>query len=162
MDASAKPCPACASPLKHTTLPLIAGNEPPLRLTVHGMPALACARAHVYFVKPDFALWLMNHLVDEDEATLPAGDATGLLFKAYLCHDCGKPLSAKPDHVHAFNLPLAYAGEPEFRVEVAMPVFRCDACGKEQIHSLGEVRKLTPAALVDAFKGAGIKATGWM
>ena len=158
MDAPAKPCPLCASPLKPTILPLIAGNEAPLRLTVHGMPALACAKAHTYFVKPDFALWLMNHLVEEDEATLPAGDATGLLFKAYLCHDCGKPLSPKPDHVHAFNLPLAYEGEPEFRVEVAMPVFRCGACGKEQIHSLGEVRKLTPAALVDAFRGAGIRS----
>ena len=124
------------------------------------MPALACDKPHLYFVDPEFPLWLMNHLVDEDEPTLPAGDKTGLIFKAYLCHDCGKPLSPKLDHVHAFNLKLAYAGESEFQVEIAMPVFRCSGCGKEQMHSLSEVRKLTPAALVHAFRDAGIKAAG--
>ena len=160
MVAPGKRCPQCDSPLQHRILGSFSGDEAPLRITIHGMPALACDKPHLYFIDPEFPLWLMNHLVDEDEATLPAGDKTGLIFKAYLCHDCGKPLSPKRDHVHAFNLKLAYAGEPEFQVEIAMPVFRCPGCGKEQMHSLGEIRKLTPAALVHGFRGAGIRAAG--
>lgn len=160
MVALGKPCPLCEAPLQLKTLPSFSGDEAPLRLTLHGMPALACDKPHVYFVKPDFPIWLMDHLVQEDAATLPAGDATGLLFKSYLCHDCGKPLAGKADHTHSFNLHLAYEGQGPFRVEMSMPVFRCTGCGKEQIHSLAEVRKLTPAALVHAFKGAGIKPPG--
>lgn len=160
MVAPGKPCPLCEAPLKHRRLPTFCGDEAPLRITLHGMPALSCDKPHVYFVKRDFALWLMNRLVEEDEATLPAGNATGLIFKSYLCRDCGKPLSPKRDHVHAFDLEVTYPGEPGFRVEISMPVFRCTGCDKEQIHSLAEVRKLTPAALVHAFKAAGIKAPG--
>ena len=159
MLQAGKPCPLCHAPLERQVLEPFRGEEPPLSITVHGMPALACGK-HRYFVKPDFPLWLMNHLVEQDEASIPAGDPTGLIFKSYLCHDCGKALSPKRDHVHTFDLDLAYEAEPRFRVEVAMPVFRCGGCGREQIHSLAEVRKLTPAALVRAFKAAGIKAPG--
>jgi hypothetical protein len=37
-----------------------------------------------------------------------------------------------------------------------MPVYKCSACGKEQMHSLKEVRKLTPAAMAHAFEDANI------
>jgi hypothetical protein len=157
MVAPGKPCPLCKTPLQRRILDAVSGDEAPLRITLHGMPALSCDKPHVYFVKPDFPLWLRNHLVDEDEPTLPSGDATGLIFKSYLCHDCGKPLSPKADHLHSFHLKLAYDGEPEFHADLTMPVFRCTGCGKEQMHSLGEVRKLTPAALAHAFQAAGIK-----
>ena len=158
--APGKPCPLCEAPLQPHILSAFSGVEAPLRITLHGMPALECAQRHTFFVKPEFPLWLMNHLVDEDEKTLPAGDKTGLIFKSYLCHDCGKPLEAKPDHTHAFDLPLAFEGGDEFRVEISMPVFRCAKCGREQVHSLQDVRKLTPAALVHAFRGAGIRVAG--
>jgi hypothetical protein len=64
------------------------------------------------------------------------------------------------DNRHSFHLTPGYEGQPRFRVEVSMPVFKCTGCGKEQVHSLAEVRKLTPAALVHAFKAAGIKLRG--
>jgi hypothetical protein len=160
MVALGKPCPLCEAPLQHRILPPFSGDEAPLRITLHGMPVLSCDKPHVYFVKRDFALWLMNHLVAEDEATVPAGNPTGLIFKSYLCHDCGKALSPKRDHIHGFQVPCSYEGQAEFRAEVSMPVFRCTGCGKEQVHSLAEVRKLTPSALVHAFKAAGIKAPG--
>jgi DNA-directed RNA polymerase subunit RPC12/RpoP len=135
------------------------GEEPPLRITVHGMPALDCGK-HRYFVKPDFPLWLMDHLVGEEAPALPAGDPTGLLFRSYVCHGCGKALQPQHDRVHSFDLDLAYPGQPAFRVQLAMPAFRCGGCGKEQVHSLAEVRRLTPAALVRAFRSAAVKAPG--
>ena len=36
--------------------------------------------------------------------------------------------------------------------------YHCTGCGKEQLHSLAELRKLTPAALVHAFQAAGIQS----
>ncbi len=41
-------------------------------------------------------------------------------------------------------------------VDLTMPVYRCSACGKEQLHSLKEIRKLTPEALAHAFQAADI------
>lgn len=160
MLAVGKPCPLCETPLSLKTLPEFSGDEAPLRVTLAGMPALSCGTGHVYFVRPDFPLWLMNHLVDEDESKLPAGDAQGLLFKRYACHDCGAALAPKQDHLHTFRFPVAYKEHSGFTVELSAPVYRCTGCGKEQLHSLAEVRKLTPAALVHAFKGAGIKPPG--
>ena len=158
MAAAGKPCPLCKALLHHRIVDTLAGEEGPLRITLHDMPALSCDKPHLFFVRPDFPSWLLNHLVEEDEPALPAGEARGLVFKSYLCHDCGKPLSSGPDHQHSFPVTLAYEEEPRFRAEISMPVFRCTACGKEQVHSLAEVRKLTPTALVQAFKSAGIKA----
>lgn len=166
MIQAGKPCPLCAgrggesSLLESRHLPDFSGDEAPLRMTLHAMPALQCKVGHTYFVKPDFPVWLMNHLVQEDEAKLPAGEAKGFLIKHYVCGECGKALAAKEDHRHAFRVPVAYPSADAFEVDLSMPVFKCTGCGKEQLHSLAEVRKLTPAALVHAFKGAGIKAPG--
>jgi hypothetical protein len=37
-----------------------------------------------------------------------------------------------------------------------MPVYKYTACGKEQLHSLKEIRKLTPTAMAHAFEAANI------
>ncbi len=155
-----KPCPLCEMPLILRRLTPFSGDEKPLRITLAGMPALACTAPHTYFVEPAFPMWLMNHLVEEDEAKLPAGEGKGLIVKHYLCADCGKPLEAKQDHRHSFRVPMSYKDYAGFEVEISMPVYKCGGCGKEQLHSLRELRKLTPAALVHAFKAAGIKPPG--
>ena len=67
---------------------------------------------------------------------------------------------ARPDHRYSFWFDAAFEGGEAFAVELSMPVFRCAACGTEQLHSLERLRALTPAALVHAFKGAGIKPPG--
>jgi DNA-directed RNA polymerase subunit RPC12/RpoP len=158
--AAGQPCPLCNRALVPGTLPEFSGDELPLSLAVRGMPILACEVPHRYFVNPEFPLWVMNHLVDEDEAKLPAGQAKGFLIKHYVCSECGKELAPKQDHRHSFHVPLKWKEGPEFEVILSMPVFKCTGCGQEQLHSLDEVRKLTPAALVHAFKGVGIKAPG--
>lgn len=160
------PCPLCtdrkvsADVLHATVLPAFSGDEAPLRLGVRGMPALQCAQRHTYFARPDFALWLMEHLLQEAAAKLPAGEARGVLFKHHSCRDCGKALAPREDPRKAFELPVTYPELPPFTVEVSMPMFRCTGCGKEQMRSAAELGKLVPAALVHAFKAAGLKAPG--
>lgn len=158
--AEGHPCPLCQQSLARKNLPAFSGDEDPLRVTLTGMPTLQCPTGHTYFTRPDFPLWLMRHLMDEDEATLPAGEAKGFILKHYVCRECGKNLAPKQDHRHAFHFDVAPDKAPAFGVELAMPVYKCTGCGKEQLHSVEEVRKLTPAALVHAFKAAAIKAPG--
>jgi hypothetical protein len=155
-----QPCPLCESPLGPRRLEPFSGDEGPLRITLQSMPSLGCATGHVYFVDPKFPLWLMNHLLEEDEPQLPAGEGKGFILKQYVCKACGAGLEPKEHHRHTFHVPLGYGDHASFSADLSMPVFRCTGCGKEQLHSLEEIRKLTPAALVHAFKGAGIKAPG--
>lgn len=158
--AAGRPCPLCEAPLAPARLPHFSGDEAPLRVTLRAMPALQCATHHTYFVKPSFPLWLTQHLVTRDEAGLPTARSSGRFFRSYACAACGAKLAARPDHRYSFWFDLAFEGEAPFAVEITMPVFRCAGCGVEQIDSLDRLRALTPAALVHAFKGAGIKPPG--
>jgi hypothetical protein len=125
---------------------------------LHGLPVLTCKSGHKQFVRASFALDLLNHLVEQDEPQLPASDAKGLMFKHYHCQGCGQELQAKPDHRHTFTIDVALPESRAFQVDLTSPVYKCGRCGKEQLHSLKEVRKLTPEALVHAFKEAGISS----
>ena len=160
MAAAGRPCPLCEETLAPVRLPPIAGDEAPMRLTLHGMPAIACATGHTYFAKRDFALWLMDELLEQRLAALPAGVASGLLFRRHACGGCGAPLAALRGERREFRLEVAYPGREAFAVGIGMPAYRCTGCGREQLHSLAELRKLAPAALVHAFKAGGIKAPG--
>lgn len=160
MIAEGQACPLCTQPLGRSTLGEFCGDESPLRITLSGMPALRCTAGHTYFAKRDFPMWLMRHLVDEDAATIPGGIAKGMLFRKHACGACGGELAARQERVHDFGFRLAHPGTEAFDVRLTMPVFRCAACGKEQVRSAEEVKKLAPAALVHAFKAAGIKAPG--
>lgn len=157
--AAGKPCPLCENPLERRALAAVSGDESPLRLTLRGMPVLRCVNGHTYFSKHALPIWLLRRLVDEDVDALPAGEPQGLLFRKYRCA-CGERLATRQERVHSFRIDMSYAEEPAFAVELAMPVFKCAACGKEQVRSREEVRKVAPAALVHAFKAAGIKAPG--
>jgi hypothetical protein len=158
--AAGRPCPLCEAPLAPTRLPHFSGDEAPLRVTLRAMPALQCPTRHTYFVKPSFPLWLTDHLVADDESRLPAARRSGWLLRKYACAQCGASLGARPDHPYSFWFELAFEEQPPFAVEITVPAFRCAACGTEQLDSLDRLRTLTPAALVHAFKGAGIKPPG--
>lgn len=77
-------------------------------------------------------------------------------MKKYLCESCGQALEPKPDHRHTFSINIKLENLDPFGVDLSMPVYKCSACGKEQLHSLKEVRKLTPAAMAHAFEAADI------
>jgi DNA-directed RNA polymerase subunit RPC12/RpoP len=158
--AEGKPCPLCEAPLAARTLPEFAGDESPIRLTLRGFPVFACPAPHRYFVGQKFPIWLLNALLEGELAKVPAGVEKGLLFKKYACGACGAVLPAAGGEPRTFTSSLAWKETPGFTVEVSVPVYRCPRCGQEQARSATELAKLLPAALVHAFKAAGLKAPG--
>lgn len=149
-------CIQCRGETEITAVDAAAGEAKDLKIAVREMPVAACAKGHRQFVRPDFPRLLVEHLMDEDEAKLPAGQETGLLVKRYYCASCGAKLARQPDHRHTFTIDVALAELSPFRVELTMPVYKCGKCEKEQLHSLKEIRKQTPEALAHAFQAAGI------
>ena len=158
--AEGKPCPLCEAPLAARTLHDVTGDEAPVRVTLRGLPVFSCAAPHRYFVGQQFPIWLLNALADGELAKIPAGAEKGLLFKKYVCGGCGTPLPAAAGEPLTFSANLAWKEAPGFSVDVSLPVYRCASCGREQARSGAEVAKLLPAALVHAFKAAGLKAPG--
>lgn len=158
--AQGKPCPLCNSPLSAQALPEVSGDEAPLRLTLRGLPVFTCAAPHRYFVGQSFPIWLLNALLEGELAKVPTGTEKGLLFRKFACGGCGAILPSAANGSRTYSTHLAWKDTPGFSVDVTMPLFRCDACGREQARSAAELAKLAPAALVHAFKAAGIKAPG--
>lgn len=151
-------CPTCKAVLAARTLPEIAGQEGLLGLKVHDLPVLECPNGHRQFAHPDFPLQLLDHLVEQDEARLPASTAKGMLFKQHHCSSCGEKLTEGANEPHTFHLDVTLPELSPFDVELTLPVHRCRHCGHEQLHSLKDVRNRTPAALAHAFKDAEIAA----
>jgi DNA-directed RNA polymerase subunit RPC12/RpoP len=160
MNHAGSPCPLCEAPLAAMQIREASGDEAPMRVTLQGLPILACPAPHRYFVGQGFPIWLLNALVDGELAKVPAGTEKGLLFKKYACGACGAVLPAAGGEPRTFTSSLAWKETPGFTVDVSVPVYRCAQCGREQARSAAELAKLLPAALVHAFKAAGLKAPG--
>ena len=149
-------CNQCHAETRITIVNFADGEDAPLRIRLKEFPLRACPEGHRQFVRPEFPLELLQHLTEQDEPELPAGEEKGLILKKYLCESCHEALEAKPDHRHTFPIEVELEDLDPFGVDLTMPVYRCSACGKEQLHSLKEVRKLTPAAMAHAFLAANI------
>jgi DNA-directed RNA polymerase subunit RPC12/RpoP len=149
-------CKRCRAQTEPARLETAAGKSDSIGITIHDMPVLACPNGHRQFVKQDFALKLVEHLVKEDEAGLPAGREKGLIFTHYHCGACGEELGKDAARRETFALEVSLPDYAPFRVEVTAPLYRCPKCSKEQLHSLEEVRKATPPALAEAFRAADI------
>lgn len=149
-------CKRCRAALQPARLQTAAGKSDSIGITVRDMPVLACPNGHRQFARQDFALRLVEHLVKEDEAGLPAGREKGLLFTHYHCGECGTELGKDAARRETFPLEVSLAGFEPFRVELTAPLYRCPKCSREQLHSLEEVRKATPPALAEAFRAADI------
>lgn len=153
---TAKTCTRCQAETETTVIDATAGEAKPLAIAIRGMPVLACPRGHRQFAHREFPRLLLEHLLEEDEASLPAGDEHGVLFKHFNCGECGAELAPKPDHRHTFTMDVSLPDLAPFKVELTMPVYRCPSCNKEQIHSRKEIRKHTPEALAHAFQASEI------
>ena len=149
-------CNQCRAETKIAIINSADGEADPLRLRLKDFPLRACPEDHHQFVRPEFAAELLLHLTEEDEPGLPAGEEKGLIIKKYLCESCGEALEPKPDHRHTFSIDIELEDLEPFVVDLSMPVYKCSACAKEQLHSLKEVRRLTPAAMAHAFEAADI------
>lgn len=149
-------CDQCRGETEMTVIGFADGESDPLRIRLKDFPLLRCQQGHRQFVRPHFGAELLQHLTEEDEPGLPAGEVKGLFKKQYLCESCGEELEPKPDHRHTFSISVKLEELDAFGVDLSMPVYKCSACGREQLHSLKEVRKLTPTAMAHAFDAAGI------
>ncbi|MCZ7566554.1 MAG: hypothetical protein M5U08_24400 [Burkholderiales bacterium] len=78
-------CIQCRSETEVTAIDAAAGEAETLAIALKEMPVAACARGHRQFVHAEFPRQLVEHLLDEDEAKLPAGEEKGLLRKHYHC-----------------------------------------------------------------------------
>lgn len=153
---SIRRCSICKSETRAAKISLVTGEEAPLAVTVHDLPVLQCPQGHRLFAHEDFPLLLLDHLLEQDEPQLPVSEAKGLLFKHYHCAECGSELGAGTEQSHTFRIDVELPDLAPFEVDVTLPVHRCARCGHEQLHSLKEVRRRTPAALAHAFKAAQI------
>lgn len=155
-EMETRSCDRCRGETEIIISDVVSGEADPLRITLNNLPLLNCVQGHHQFIRPEFGAELLTHLLQEDEPALPAGEEKGLFMKKYLCEECGAELEPKPDHRHTFSIEVPLEGVDPIGIDLTMPVYRCSACGKEQLHSQKEVLKLTPAALAHAFEAAEI------
>ena len=92
-------------------------------------------------------------------AALPEGNEKGMLFKKYSCA-CGAELPAKPERLESFPFELSHAAAPAFKAEIGMPLYRCAACGKEQLRSAKEVQGHTAHVIMSLNDAAGFPHSG--
>jgi hypothetical protein len=83
-----------------------------------------------------------------------------MIFKTHLCGGCGKDLAPKPERRQAFPYELKYEDLAPFKLQIEMPLYKCTACGKEQIHSTKDLHGHATQAMVGIYDGAGFPHSG--
>jgi len=153
-------CPLCEQPIAKSVLGRIAGYEGGLSVAVTGLPVWACAVRHRYFRSRKLAVWLLETLLSESAARIPAGRESGIVFKRYRCSACEAELPKRGAVEAMTAIDMAPKGLPPFQVEITVPTIHCGKCGLAQARSASELQQLVPSALVHAFQSAAIKAPG--
>ena len=77
MTDTYRSCRTCHTATAPSVLGAIEGEEKALKVTLHALTVLTCTHGHRQFLRADLPLDLLDHLVEKDEATLPAGGETG-------------------------------------------------------------------------------------
>jgi len=159
MASKTSRCARCSSACELKTLPPVSGQDGTLKLTLLEMPAMVCSKGHKAPVERDFMLWLIQELRQYSEQ-LAAGREEGLLFKKHLCGACGKDLGAKPERTETFSRELKYQDLAPFRAQIEEPLYKCTACGKEQLRSAKDVQRQVPRAIMGVNDAAGFPHSG--
>lgn len=152
-------CPKCRIDCALTSLPSASAQAGPLKVTLLELPVFACAKNHRLPVHRDFMLWLIQEIRARG-AEVASGKETGMIFKKHLCGGCGKELAGKPERRQASAHELKYEDLASFRAELEMPLYRCTACGKEQIRSAKDLHGHVPLAMVGINDGVGFPHSG--
>ena len=154
--AGANICKQCSAPMQQQSIGAVTGEDGVLKITVSDFPVLACERGHRQFIARDFPMQLLEKIAEGNRTGLAAGKKQGLLFKKYHCGKCGEPLGADSE-ARPFSFDVKLPDAPQMRVEFTLPVYRCAACGEQQLRDHGEIGGLVPAALAHGFQAAGLK-----
>lgn len=152
-------CARCSGVCALKTLPSVAGEDGPLKVTLLELPVFACAKNHAAPVHGDFMLWLIQE-IRARETQIASGKEAGMIFKKHLCGDCGKELAAKSERRQAFPYELKYEELAPFKLQIEMPLYKCTGCGKEQIRSTRDLHGHVPSAMVGINDNAGFPHSG--
>ncbi len=125
-------CRECHGEMAPRTLDSMAGEDTGLRMQIDGMPVMACAKNHKRFVAPNFAVKMMQALVEGDPLVpVDGAKQKGLLRKRFVCPGCDTDLDdSAGEHVEVKRT-LELEGIEAIGVRVEVPKFRCASCGKE-------------------------------
>lgn len=155
-----KPCSKCKGEMSPTILDPFSGEEGGLKLTVHGMPSLTCAQGHKCFVNIEFAAQLMDLMMSPETCRdITVARKKGLFRKSYHCPGCDLELPGAPTGHTTREVVAELPKAQAFRVMVDVPVFRCQGCGKDSIHSVEETAKLAFKATDHAYRSIDIHPT---
>jgi DNA-directed RNA polymerase subunit RPC12/RpoP len=152
-------CGRCSGASELKTLQSISAEDGPFKLTLLEMPVFACAKNHRVPVRGDFMLWVI-HEIRAREGQIAAGREEGMIFKKHLCGSCGKDLSSKPERRQAYAYELKYEDLAPFKFQIEMPLYKCTACGKEQVRSIKDLHGHVAQAIVGINDGAGFPHSG--
>lgn len=152
-------CPRCSGACQLKAVAAVSGQDGSLKITLKDLPVIQCEKGHKMAVHRDFMLWLIQEIRSR-EGEFAAGKEEGMIFKKHLCGSCGKPLAAKEERRHVFPYELKYEELAPFGLELEMPLYKCTACGKEQIRSTREVHAHVPGAIVGINDAAGFPHSG--
>jgi hypothetical protein len=157
MASATKPCKACGSETRITTLGSFRGEEGPVAVTVNGMPALVCAQDHKRFLNPQFVALLMDFVADvEKVAPQPPAVKRGLFKKRYHCNGCDAELPATSTRKSERVLDASFKNAAPFKVVVQVAVYKCEGCGREQVLSNEEVAASAFKAVAHGFRAADV------
>ena len=152
-------CARCFAACELKTLPSVSGEDGPLKLTLLDFPVFACAKNHKAPVHRDFMLWLIQE-IRAREGQIAAGKEEGMIFKKHLCGTCGKDLAPKPERREVYPHELKYEELKPFKIQIDMPLYKCTACGKEQIRSTKDLHGHVAQAIVGINDAAGFPHSG--
>ncbi len=153
-------CHVCDSEMSLCTLEAMEGEAHGLRMQIDGMPAMECPQGHKRFVTPDFAVKVMDALMqDADLVPLESASRRGLMRQRYCCPACSRNLDGGAhSHVEAKRV-VELGGIESFGVSLEVPKFRCTSCRREYAPPGEVVAGDLIKASADAFRAAALSAT---
>jgi hypothetical protein len=153
-------CHVCDKEMSLCTVEFMEGEAHDVRVQIEGMPLMQCTEGHKRFVVPDFAIRLMEALV-EDDRLVPIAPAPqrGLLRKRYYCPACGQDLEGSADRRVRGTRRLELNGLEAFGVRVELPKFHCASCRREYAPPGEVVTGDLMKASARAFRAAAVSAT---
>lgn len=153
-------CQVCAKEMSLGILKPTEGEVHDVRVQIDGMPVMRCPEGHKRFVAPDFAVKLVDALLQDDR--LAAADPAlqkGLLRKRYHCPGCSGELDGNRKSRLQAARSLDLEGLGAFGVYVELPRFHCASCGRDCVPPgevvVGDLIK----ASARAFRAAEVSAT---
>lgn len=151
-------CTQCDSEMTLIPLEPIEGEEHGLHMKIEGLPALRCSNGHTRFVEPAFPSKFLDRLLAAPQLVpLDPAAMKGLLRRRYCCPACGEALNTHDASRVEGDCSLEFDGMAPVGVHVALPSYRCTACGQECVEPSDTVVSNLMNASAHAFRAAHIK-----